>query len=126
MGKFAEIFEVLHLKNKRETVKYWAARRFTLGKNWYHFKNTRTLHMDEQKINIENCTSRIRKRAEKTRRACSWTLTSNLKEMKEKCFIGRRLISLKRESTINVFTVEEEEVLHCDQENNMTLRGKNF
>jgi hypothetical protein len=44
------------------------------------------------------------------------TLTSNLKEMKKKYFIGRRLISLKRESTINVFTVEEEEVLHCDQE----------
>jgi hypothetical protein len=29
--------------------------------------------------------------------------------MKKKCFIGRRLISLERESTINVLTVEEED-----------------
>jgi hypothetical protein len=48
-----------------------------------------------------------------------------LKEIKKKCFIGR-FISLKRESAINVFTVEEEEVLQCDKENKMTLRGKNF
>jgi len=46
--------------------------------------------------------------------------------MKKKCFIGRRLICLKRESTINVFTDEAEEVLHCDHENKMTLRGKMF
>jgi len=62
MRKSAEIFEALHLKRKREMVKYWAARRFTLGNNWYHFKNTKTLHMAEQKINIENRTSRIRKK----------------------------------------------------------------
>jgi hypothetical protein len=54
MGKFVVMVEVLHLKRKREEVKYWAARRFTLGNNRYHFKNTKTLqHMDEQKINIE-------------------------------------------------------------------------
>ena len=50
MGKFAEIFEVLHLRRKRETVKYLVGRRFTLGNNWYHFRNTKTLHMDKQKI----------------------------------------------------------------------------
>jgi len=43
--------------------------------------------------------------------------------MKKKTFIGRRLISLKRESTINLFTFEVDEVLHCDQKNKMTLRG---
>jgi hypothetical protein len=53
------------LKRKRETVKYWAARRFTLRNNWYHFKDTKTLHVDEQKTNIENRTSIIRKNAEK-------------------------------------------------------------
>jgi hypothetical protein len=46
--------------------------------------------------------------------------------MKKNFFFGRRLISLKRESTINVCTDEVEEVLHCDQENKMTLRGKCF
>jgi len=46
--------------------------------------------------------------------------------MKKKCFIGRRLISLKRESIINVFTDEAEDVLHGDQENKMTLRGNIF
>jgi hypothetical protein len=45
--------------------------------------------------------------------------------VKKKCFIGRRLVSLKRESTINLFTDEKEEVLRCDQEK-ITLRGKNF
>jgi len=65
MGKFAEMVEVLHLKRKTETVKYWAARRFTLGNNWYHFKNTKALHMDEQKINIEHRTSRIKKKQKK-------------------------------------------------------------
>jgi len=49
-----------------------------------------------------------------------------VKEMKKKCFIGRRLISLKRESIINVFTDEAEDVLHGDQENKMTLRGNIF
>ena len=65
MGKFAEIFEVLHLRRKRETVKYLVGRRFTLGNNWYHFRNTKILHMDEQKINIENRTSKIRKKGRK-------------------------------------------------------------
>jgi hypothetical protein len=81
--------------------------------------------MDEQKTNIEQWTSRIRKKAEKTRRACSWTLTSNLKEMKKKCFIGRRLISRKRESTINVFTFEVDEVLHWPR-NQDDIKGKIF
>jgi hypothetical protein len=67
MRKSAEIFEALHLKRKRETAKYWAARRFTLGNNWHHFKNTKTLHMAEQKVNMENRTSRIRKKAEKNK-----------------------------------------------------------
>jgi hypothetical protein len=71
MWKFTAAFEILHLKRKRETVKYWAARRFRLEKNWFHFKNTKTLNMEEQKINIENRASRIRKRAEKTRHTCS-------------------------------------------------------
>lgn len=59
MGKFAEIFEFLHLKRKRETVKYWVARGFAIGKNWYLSKNMKNLHTDEQKINIENRTNRI-------------------------------------------------------------------
>ena len=44
--------------------------------------------------------------------------------MKEKYFIGKRFIALERESTFNVFTVWEEEGLRCDQEKQMTLRGK--